>query len=224
MKKVVIVSIITSSVLFSTSVDNMVASSTNTNDGTTIEENSDVQQGTIDIQNSTVKNLNINSLNILRDVEVYGAEVEQATLKIEDSNASDSDANNVDIDTKNTISGGLIDVDSGAYQSTTEIVASSTVDGLNLKQKDKVDETTVEESELSQSWTMVKDSKLLNMTQNVKNSVLDTEMSALSLVEQSTTTIESSTVNNLTTTEDNEVDTATLEEAELTQGNIIIKG
>ena len=224
MKKVVIVSIITSSVLFSTSVDNMVASSTNTNDGTTIEENSDVQQGTIDIQNSTVKNLNINSLNILRDVEVYGAEVEQATLKIEDSNASDSDANNVDIDTKNTISGGLIDVDSGAYQSTTEIVASSTVDGLNLKQKDKVDETTVEESELSQSWTMVKDSKLSNMTQSVKNSVLDTEMSALSLVEQSTTTIESSTVNNLTTTEDNEVDTATLEEAELTQGNIIIKG
>ena len=224
MKKVVIVSIITSSVLFSTSVDNMVASSTNTNDGTTIEEHSDVQQGTVDIQNSTVKNLNINSLNILRDVEVYGAEVEQATLKIDDSNASDSDANNVDIDTKNTISGGLIDVDSGVYQSTTEIVASSTVDGLNLKQKDKVDETTVEESELSQSWTMVKDSKLSNMTQSVKNSVLDTEMSALSLVEQSTTSIESSTVNNLTTTEDNEVDTATLEEAELTQGNIIIKG
>ena len=224
MKKVVIVSIITSSVLFSTSVDNMVASSTNTNDGTTIEENSDVQQGTVDIQNSTVKNLNINSLNILKDVEVYGAEVEQATLKIDDSNASDSDANNVDIDTKNTISSGLIDVDSGVYQSTTEIVASSTVDGLNLKQKDKVDETTVEESELSQSWTMVKDSKLSNMTQSVKNSVLDTEMSALSLVEQSTTTIESSTVNNLTTTEDNEVDTATLEEAELTQGNIIIKG
>ena len=224
MKKVVIVSIITSSVLFSTSVDNMVASSTNTNDGTTIKEHSDVQQGTVDIQNSTVKNLNINSLNILRDVEIYGAEVEQATLKIDDSNASDSDANNVDIDTKNTISGGLIDVDSGVYQSTTEIVASSTVDGLNLKQKDKVDETTVEESELSQSWTMVKDSKLSNMTQNVKNSVLDTEMSALSLVEQSTTSIESSTVNNLTTTEDNEVDTATLEEAELTQGNIIIKG
>jgi len=223
-KKVVIVSIITSSVLFSTSVDNMVASSTNTNDGTTIEEHSDVQQGTVDIQNSTVKNLNINSLNILKDVEIYGAEVEQATLKIDDSNASDSDANNVDIDTKNTISGGLIDVDSGVYQSTTEIVASSTVDGLNLKQKDKVDETTVEESELSQSWTMVKDSKLSNMTQSVKNSVLDTEMSALSLVEQSTTSIESSTVNNLTTTEDNEVDTATLEEAELTQGNIIIKG
>lgn len=224
MRRIVIISIITSTMLFSNTVDNMIIESTNAiNNGTTIKDYSDVQQGTVDIQNSTVKNLKLNSLNDLKDVEVYGAQIEQATLKINDSNASDSDANNIDINAKNTISGGLVDVESGVYQSETQF-SSSTVDGLNLDQTDTLKNTNIEESELSQSQTITDNSKLSNMSQKVNNNVSDSEIVGLSLVEQATTSIDSSTVNNLTTKEDNEVDTATVDEAELRQGQTIIKG
>jgi len=224
MRTIVIISIITSTMLFSNTVDNMIIESTNAiNNGTTIKDDSDVQQGTVDIQNSTVKNLKLNSLNDLKDVEVYGAQIEQATLKINDSNASDSDANNIDINAKNTISGGLVDVESGVYQSETQF-SSSTVDGLNLDQTDTLKNTNIEESELSQSQTITDNSKLSNMSQKVNNNVSDSEIVGLSLVEQATTSIDSSTVNNLTTKEDNEVDTATVDEAELRQGQTIIKG
>ena len=134
-----------------------------------------VSQGDTEIDSSIVTNLQIESSNTINGTQIDGGFVEQGTLFVTDSNASDSDASNIDIKSINTISNGAISGDSELYQSYTEIVQGSTVNGLNLTQTNSVENTLEDDlSGIYQSYTLVDNSTLSNLTQTVVNNISDT--------------------------------------------------
>ena len=219
MKKIIILSIIASSMIFATNVDNIDDDIINKiNNNTHVNSNSLIYQGTIDIDrdgsSSDVTNLTIKEANSPIDSgvgnEITGSTIDFSTIGQGAVIIDNSKINNLGLETYNLVENSTINNNSlihqGMFVSSDSNASDSVADDVNIESRNTIQSgsvgvaSSVSNSRVSQSYTELKNgADVKNLKLDQVNTIVNSTIGGDSNVSQADTIIDNSIVDNLST-------------------------
>ncbi len=212
-------------------IDTMSSTQENYMDAVTAHGTYNVKQSDISISNANVNNqFDVKYHNEMISVDMIGSgNVSQGTLTIGESNATGTtEANAIDIQATNTLKNTDLD-NSDVTQSSTSILAQSSISGFSLDQTNTIENTdgsadnNMTGATISQAETLISASTVDEFTQTVTNNIKDVTVDS-SYVYQAKVNIANSDVDSLTMSETNTLNSSSLSGgATLAQGGVDIQ-
>ncbi len=235
-------------ILGASDVDNVTVKQGSSNTTGNLIENSDisqttengskttVSQGHLKIDSSTASNLKLESRNTIKDIEITNTLIEQGNFIVEGgSTAKDTLASGTEELTSTNIIKNIeadgVDIDkSTIHQSRTQISNGATTDKLQLLNRNKLENSTMDNSKVYQSKLKVDDSTatvlevgLNDDSSEFENTINGSEIKGESVIKQSDITIEnSSTVNTLVSKGTNSIKNFSADKSLISQNEMFI--
>ena len=235
-------------ILGASDVDNVTVKQGSSNTTGNLIENSDisqttengskttVSQGHLKIDSSTASNLKLESRNTIKDIEITNTLIEQGNFIVEGgSTAKDTLASGTEELTSTNIIKNIeadgVDIDkSTIHQSRTQISNGATTDKLQLLNRNKLENSTMDNSKVYQSKLKVDASTatvlevgLNDDSSEFENTINGSEIKGESVIKQSDITIEnSSTVNNLVSKGTNSIKNFSADKSLISQNEMLI--
>jgi len=234
MKRTILISIVASGMLFATSVNNVNVDETSSVDTTSNITNATVNQAQINVDtmggtSSTVDDVNIEQTNRITQstVDNYSeglVEVNQGETTIENSKISNLGLKSINTINNGSTINGNSQVDQGSFITNESNATDSTADDVDIDATNTIDNATITESAVKQSYTTLDSSNVNDMTQVVTNDITNgTTVTNGSTLLQAKTEIDDSQVTTLALTQDNDVANTSMNSAILSQGSTIIQ-
>ncbi|MCK4441689.1 MAG: hypothetical protein KAU90_06760 [Sulfurovaceae bacterium] len=209
MKQTIIVLIIPSSILFSTTVDNLTIQETNNIGNSSTITKAIVKQATIDIDKNNNTNSDIDDItstqnNIITSSSINDASVEQGTIDI---NSSKVDV--VELDSLNTIRDSRIE-SSSIFQGYLAIddsnISDSDTNDIDIKSTNTISSTKIDSySSIAQSYTELVSSDVSKLDLEQTNRVEDS-LASTSFIFQSKLYVEDSGLTNFNSIQKNTIE------------------
>ncbi|SFV70087.1 hypothetical protein MNB_SV-13-523 [hydrothermal vent metagenome] len=234
MKKTILISIVASGMLFATTIDNLNINETSGVDTASTIINATVNQAQVNVDAmggtiSDVDDVNIEQTNSISQSTVGDGE---GTVEVNqgETTINNSIISNLGLKSTNTISNGstingyMSQVDQGGFIATDSNGTDSTADDVDIDATNSIDDATITNSTVKQSYTTFDSSTVNDMTQVVTNDITNgTSVTNYSTLLQAKTEIDNSQVTTLTLTQDNDVESTSMDSAMLSQGSTIIQ-
>jgi len=214
----------------SSTVDDMTSTQENYMKEITANGSYNVKQGDISLTNAVIDgNLEVDYHNEMERVDMIGAgSVSQGTLTIGDSNATGTVAESIDIKSVNKLTDTDLE-NTNVAQSSTSILAGSSVSGFKLDQTNTIDKTEGEADNnmtgatISQAEMTISGSTVDTMEQTVTNTITDATLNDAH-VYQAKVDISESDVDNVTiSSTTNSITGSTVDEATISQNGLKIE-
>lgn len=211
MKKTILISIVASSMLFATNVDNLTVDQTSSVTGSTTT-GATVNQAQTNIDTlggatSDVDNIAIKQTNAIRNGSTIGGTVEgSVTVNQGETTIDNSTISDLGLDSDNVIDGSTIDgllsqVDQGSFITTESNGTDSTAGDVDIDADNTISGSGIHNSTVKQSYTSLENgAQVSGLDLRQVNTINNESDITNSTVKQATTTVNGSSLDGLTST------------------------